>query len=147
MAEKQGKIIQFVKSREPRKTDHEVGTSEKIDANAHSETLIQMPPKRRRSLHHWTFKGWTAPSPFLAEMMRSPTIAPPALPGTSILEAGALVYRRRKNGEVLILLVGKHRSSNSSGGELPHQRNFSVAPVAVPFIAFAGHAGARRLTS
>ena len=37
--------------------------------------------------------------------------------------------------------------SNSSGGELPHQRNFSVAPVAVPFIAFAGHAGARRLTS
>jgi ADP-ribose pyrophosphatase YjhB (NUDIX family) len=110
MAKKQGKIIHFVKSHEPRKTDHEVRTSEKIDANAHSETLIQMPPKRRRSLHHWTFKGWTAPSPFLAEMMRSPTIAPPALPGTAILEAGALVYRRRKNGEVLILLVGKHRS-------------------------------------
>jgi ADP-ribose pyrophosphatase YjhB (NUDIX family) len=47
---------------------------------------------------------------FLAEMMRSPTIAPPALRGTAILEAGALAYRRRKNGEVLILLVGKHRS-------------------------------------
>jgi hypothetical protein len=64
MAKKQGKIIQFVKSREPRKTDHEVRTSEKIDANAHSETLIQMPLKRGRSLHHWTFKGWTAPSLF-----------------------------------------------------------------------------------
>jgi ADP-ribose pyrophosphatase YjhB (NUDIX family) len=69
-----------------------------------------MPQKRRQSLHHWTFKGWAAPSPFLAELMRSPLIAPPALPGTAILESGALAYRRRKNGEVLILLISKKRS-------------------------------------
>jgi ADP-ribose pyrophosphatase YjhB (NUDIX family) len=42
--------------------------------------------------------------------MRSPIIAPPALRRTAILESGALAYRRRKNGEVLILLISKKRS-------------------------------------
>jgi ADP-ribose pyrophosphatase YjhB (NUDIX family) len=107
---KRGKIIQFVKSRKTHKADDGVRTSEEIDANSRSETFIRMPQKRRQSLHHWTFKGWAAPSPFLAELMRSPLIAPPALPGTAILESGALAYRRRKNGEVLILLISKKRS-------------------------------------
>jgi len=110
MAKKRGKIIQFVKFREPHKADDVVRTSEEIDANPRSKTLMQMPRKHRQSLHHWTFKGWAAPSPFLAELMRSPLIAPPALPGTAILESGALAYRRRKNGEVLILLISKKRS-------------------------------------
>jgi len=110
MAKKRGKIIQFVKFREPHKAEDGVRTSEEMDANPRSETLIQMPRKRRQSLHHWTFKGWVAPSPFLTEIMRSPVIAPPTLRGTAMLESGVLAYRRRKNGEVLILLVSKKRS-------------------------------------
>ena len=107
---KRGKIIQFVKFRKPHKADDVVRTSEEIDANPRSKTLMQMPRKHRQSLHHWTFKGCVAPSPFLTEIMRSPVIAPPALRGTAILESGVLAYRRRKNGEVLILLVSKKRS-------------------------------------
>jgi 8-oxo-dGTP pyrophosphatase MutT (NUDIX family) len=110
MAKNRGKIIQFVKFREPHKAEDGVRTSEEMDANPRSETLIQMPRKRRQSLHHWTFKGWVAPSPFLTEIMRSPVIAPPTLRGTAMLESGVLAYRRRKNGEVLILLVSKKRS-------------------------------------
>jgi hypothetical protein len=103
--EKTGNIIQFVKSRKPRKADDEVRTSEKIDANSRSGTLMPMSLKGRQSLHHWTFKEWTAPPPFLVKMMRSPMITPPALRGTAILESGALAYRRRKSGEVLVLLL------------------------------------------
>ena len=110
MVKKRGKIIQFVKSRKTHKADDGVRTSEQIDANSRSETLIQMPRKRRQSLHHWTFKGWAAPSPFLAEMMRSPITASPVLRGTAIVESGALAYRRLKNGKLLILLVSKKRS-------------------------------------
>jgi 8-oxo-dGTP pyrophosphatase MutT (NUDIX family) len=43
-------------------------------------------------------------------MMRSPVTAPPVLRGTTILESGALAYRRLKNGELVILLVSKKRS-------------------------------------
>jgi hypothetical protein len=103
--EKTSNIIQFVKSRKPRKADDEVRTSEKIDANSRSGTLMPMSLKGRQSLHHWTFKEWTAPPPFLVKMMRSPMITPPALRGTAILESGALAYRRRKSGEVLVLLL------------------------------------------
>jgi ADP-ribose pyrophosphatase YjhB (NUDIX family) len=109
MGKKQGKIIQF-EFRSPHRADDDVRTSEKRSANSRSVTLIRTPRKRRQTLHHWTFKGWTALSPFLAEMMRSPITAPPALPGTAILESGALAYRRLKNGELLILLVSKKRS-------------------------------------
>jgi 8-oxo-dGTP pyrophosphatase MutT (NUDIX family) len=71
---------------------------------------MPMSLKGRQSLHHWTFKEWTAPPPFLVKMMRSPMITPPALRGTAILESGALAYRRRKSGEVLVLLLSKKRS-------------------------------------
>jgi hypothetical protein len=47
---------------------------------------------------------------FLAEMMRSPITAPPAVRGTAILESGALAYRRLKNGKLVFLLVSKKRS-------------------------------------
>jgi 8-oxo-dGTP pyrophosphatase MutT (NUDIX family) len=50
------------------------------------------------------------PSPLLAELMGSPTSAPPLLHGSPILEAGALACRRLKNGELLVLLVSKRRS-------------------------------------
>ena len=78
---KRGKIIRFVRSPKTHKADDGVRTSEEIDANSRSETFIRMPRKRRQSLHHWTFKGWAAPSPFLAELMRSPLIAPPCAAG------------------------------------------------------------------
>ena len=51
MANKRGKIIQFVKFREPHKAEDGVRTSEEMDANPRSETLIQMPRKRRQTLH------------------------------------------------------------------------------------------------
>jgi hypothetical protein len=86
MPKKRGKIIQFVKFREPHKAEDGVRTSEEMDANPRSKTHIQMPRKRRQSLHHWTVKGWVAPSPFLTEIMRSPVIAPPTLRGTAVLE-------------------------------------------------------------
>jgi 8-oxo-dGTP pyrophosphatase MutT (NUDIX family) len=110
MGKKQGKVIQFAKFREPHRADGDVRTSEERGANARSETLIRTPRKGGQARHHWTFNGWTVPSPFLAEMMRSPITPPPALRGTAMLESGALAYRRRKNGEVLILLVSKKRS-------------------------------------
>jgi ADP-ribose pyrophosphatase YjhB (NUDIX family) len=111
MAKKRGRIIQFAKFHEPHRADEDVRTSEKErGANARSETLIRTPRKGRQPHHHWIFKGWTAPSPFLAEMMRSPITAPPVLRGTAILESGALAYRRLKNGKLVILLVSKKRS-------------------------------------
>ena len=117
MAKKRGKIIQFAKFRETHRADDEthradddVRTSKERGANARSETLIRTPRKHRQSLHHWTFKGWTAPSPFLAEMMKSPIAPPPMLRRTAILESGVLAYRRLKNGELVILLVSKKRS-------------------------------------
>src|SRR5580693_7109273 len=111
MAKKRGRIIQFAKFREPHRADEDVRTSkQERGANARSETLITTPRKGGQPRHNWTFKGGTAPSPFLAEMMRSPITAPPVLRGTAILESGALAYRRLKNGEGLILLVSKKRS-------------------------------------
>src|ERR1700730_2492830 len=111
MAKKGGRIIQFAKFREPHRADEDVRTSEKErGANARSETLIRTPRKGRQPHHHWIFKGWTAPSPFLTEMMRSPITAPPVLRGMAILESGALAYRRLKNGKLVILLVSKKRS-------------------------------------
>jgi 8-oxo-dGTP pyrophosphatase MutT (NUDIX family) len=49
-------------------------------------------------------------SPLLAEMMRAPAAAPPLPVGKPILEAAALACRRRKDGELSILLVSKRRS-------------------------------------
>jgi 8-oxo-dGTP pyrophosphatase MutT (NUDIX family) len=109
MGKKQGKIVQF-EFRAPRRADDDVRTSEERGADSRSETLRRMRRKGGQSGHHWTFKGWTAPSPFLAEMMRSPITAPPALRGAPMLESGALAYRRLKNGELMILLVSKKRS-------------------------------------
>jgi len=37
-------------------------------SNSRSEALVRKPRKSGQRLRHWTFKGWTAPSPFLAEM-------------------------------------------------------------------------------
>jgi hypothetical protein len=111
MAKKRGRIIQFAKFREPHRADEDVRTSkQERGANARSETLITTPRKGGQPRHNWTFKGGTAPSPFLAEMMRSPITASPVLRGTAILESGALAYRRLKNGELVILLVSKKRS-------------------------------------
>jgi hypothetical protein len=110
MAKKHGKIIKFAEFRKPHGADHDESLSEEErDANSRLETLIRTPRKGGRSRHHWTFKGWTAPSPFLAEMMRSPISAPAMLRGTAMFESGALAYRRLKNGKLLILLVSKKR--------------------------------------
>jgi hypothetical protein len=80
MAKKRGTIIQFVKFREPHKAEDGVRTSEEMDANPRSETLIQMPRKRRQSLHLWTFKGWVAPSPFLTEILVDGRLVPAFTP-------------------------------------------------------------------
>jgi 8-oxo-dGTP pyrophosphatase MutT (NUDIX family) len=111
MAKKRGRIIQFAKFHEPHRADEDVRTSEEErGANARSETLIRTPRKGGQPRQDWTFKGWAACSPFLAEMMRSPITASPVLRETAILESGALAYRRLKNGKLVILLVSKKRS-------------------------------------
>jgi 8-oxo-dGTP pyrophosphatase MutT (NUDIX family) len=110
MAKKRGKIIQLAKFREPNRADDDVSTSAERGANARPENFIRTPRKGGQPGHHWTFKGWTGPSPFLAEMMRSPITAPPLLQGAPMLESGALAYRRLKNGKLVILLVSKKRS-------------------------------------
>ena len=110
--EKQGKIIKLAEFREPHEADGDVTTSgAESGTDSRSETLIRKPRKGgQRPLRHWTFQGWTAASPALAEMMRSPTTAPPVMRGTAMLESGAVAYRRLKNGKLLILLVSKKRS-------------------------------------
>jgi ADP-ribose pyrophosphatase YjhB (NUDIX family) len=111
MAKKQNKVVQLAEFREPNRADHGERTSEEARHTTFGpETLRRARRKGSQSGHHWTFKGWTAPSPFLAEMMRSPITAPPQLRGAPMLESGALAYRRLKNGELLILLVSKKRS-------------------------------------
>jgi len=111
MAKKHGKIIRLAEFREPHSADHDESLSEEErHANSRSETLKRTPRKGRQWRRHWTFNGWTAPSPFLAEMMRSPITAPPTLRGTAMFESGALAYRRLKNGKLLILLISKKRS-------------------------------------
>jgi 8-oxo-dGTP pyrophosphatase MutT (NUDIX family) len=49
-------------------------------------------------------------SGLLRDLMQSPATAEPRLPGRPILEAGTLACRRRKTGELAILLVSKRRS-------------------------------------
>jgi hypothetical protein len=112
MVKKQGKIINLAEFREPHNTDDDVTTSGAESGTAsRSETLIRKPRKGGQPpLRRWTFSGWSARSPFLAEMMRSPMTAPPVMRGTAMLESGALAYRRLKNGKLLILLVSKKRS-------------------------------------
>jgi ADP-ribose pyrophosphatase YjhB (NUDIX family) len=110
MAKKHGKIIEFAEFREQHGADHEQSLSdEESDANSCLKTSIHKPRHRGQS-GHWTFKGWTTPSPFLTKMMRAPMTAPPLMHGTAMLESGALAYRRLKNGKPLILLVSKKRS-------------------------------------
>src|SRR5690349_14913737 len=107
MAKKQNKVVQLAEFREPNRADHGERMSEARGTTFGPETLRRTRRGGEQSGRHWTFKGWTAPSPFLAEMMRSPTTAPPLLRGAPMLESGALAYRRLKNGELLILLVSK----------------------------------------
>jgi 8-oxo-dGTP pyrophosphatase MutT (NUDIX family) len=110
MAKKHGNIIQFAEFREPHGADHEESLSdEERDADTRLKTFIHTPRHGGQS-SHWTFKGWTTPSPFLTKMMRAPRTAPPVMRGTPMLESGALAYRRLKNGKPLILLVSKKRS-------------------------------------
>jgi 8-oxo-dGTP pyrophosphatase MutT (NUDIX family) len=111
MAKKQAKVIKLAKFREAQQADDGIKALEQESgSNSRSQALLQKPRKSGRPLRHWTFKGWTAPSPFLAEMMRSPITAPPMQRGTAMLESGALAYRRLENGELEILLVSKKRS-------------------------------------
>jgi 8-oxo-dGTP pyrophosphatase MutT (NUDIX family) len=111
MAKKQNKVVRLAEFRGPNRADHcERPSEEARDTTFGPETLRRMRRNGRRSGHHWTFKGWTAPSHFLPEMMRSPMTAPPVMRKTAMLESGALAYRRHKNGKLLILLVSKKRS-------------------------------------
>jgi ADP-ribose pyrophosphatase YjhB (NUDIX family) len=111
VAKKQAKVIKFARFREAQQADDGVrALEEQSGTNSCSQALLRKPRKSGRPLRHWTFKGWTAPSPFLAEMMRSPITAPPMQRGTAMLESGVLAYRRRENGELEILLVSKKRS-------------------------------------
>jgi 8-oxo-dGTP pyrophosphatase MutT (NUDIX family) len=57
-----------------------------------------------------SFTSGTLSMAILTEMMRSPALATPSAPGEALLEAGVLAFRRRKNGEPLILLISKTRS-------------------------------------
>lgn len=110
MAKKHGNIIQFAEFREPHSADHQKSLSdEERDASSRLKTFIHTPWHGGQT-GHWTFRGWTTPSPFLAKMMRAPITAPPVTRGTAMLESGALAYRRPKNGKPLILLVSKKRS-------------------------------------
>jgi 8-oxo-dGTP pyrophosphatase MutT (NUDIX family) len=109
MAKKQRKIIQLARFRKAQRADKRM--SEVVRGTTFGpESLTPAERKEKHSGHRWIFKGWTAPSPFLAEMMRSPITAPSIQRGTAMLEAGALAYRRPQNGEVEILLVSKNRS-------------------------------------
>jgi 8-oxo-dGTP pyrophosphatase MutT (NUDIX family) len=111
MAKKRAKVIKLAKFREAQQADAGIRAfGEGSGSNSRTQALLRKPRKSGRPLRHWTFKGWTAPSPFLAEMMRSPITAPPMQRGTAMLESGALAYRRLENGELEILLVSKKRS-------------------------------------
>jgi ADP-ribose pyrophosphatase YjhB (NUDIX family) len=111
MAKKRAKVIKLAKFREAQQADHGLrALEEESGSNSRSQALLPKPRKGARPLRHWAFEGWTAPSPFLAEMMRSPVAAPSMQRGTAMLEAGALAYRRLENGELEILLVSKTRS-------------------------------------
>jgi ADP-ribose pyrophosphatase YjhB (NUDIX family) len=111
MAKNRAKVIKLAKFREAQQANDGIrALEEESGSNCRSRALLRKPRKSRRPLRHWTFKGWTAPSPFLAEMMRSPLTAPSMQRGTAMLESGALAYRRLENGEIEVLLVSKKRS-------------------------------------
>jgi ADP-ribose pyrophosphatase YjhB (NUDIX family) len=109
MAKKQRKIIQLARFRKAHRADKRM-SEEAPGTTFGPESLTPAERKERHSGHRWILKGWTAPSPFLAEMVRSPITAPPMQRGTAMLEAGALAYRRLENGDLEILLVSKKRS-------------------------------------
>jgi hypothetical protein len=111
MAKTRAKVIKLTKFREAHIADDGIRALEQESGSSSCpQALFPKPRKSGQPLRHWTFKGWTAPSPFLAEIMRSPITAPPMQRGASMLEAGALAYRRLENGELEILLVSKKRS-------------------------------------
>src|ERR1700747_588234 len=111
MANKRAKVIKLAKFRKAQQSVASVrALEEESDSDSRSQALSRKPRKSRRTLIHWTFKRWAAPSAFLSEMMRSPVTAPPMERATAMLESAALAYRRLQNGEVEILLVSKKRS-------------------------------------
>jgi ADP-ribose pyrophosphatase YjhB (NUDIX family) len=107
MTKKRATVITLAEFRQAQRADNGITTLEEESGNnSRSQTLLRKPRKSGKPLRRWTFKGWIAPS----EMMKSPLTAPPMQRGTAMLEAGALAYRRLRNGELEILLVGKKRS-------------------------------------
>jgi hypothetical protein len=60
--------------------------------------------KIRNAVKPRSDKGLTATVP-LAEMMKSPVVAPPLDHAEPLRESGVLAFRRKKNGKPLILLI------------------------------------------
>src|SRR5580704_9567911 len=58
----------------------------------------------------WIFNGWSASTPFLAELMRTTEAIPQLAQDGRFLQSGVLAYQRREDGEPLVLLVSKSRS-------------------------------------
>jgi len=64
MAKKPGELIEFAELRQRHRPDFDAKRSEEErGANSRQKILVRT-RKGGQLLHHWTFKGWTAPSPF-----------------------------------------------------------------------------------
>jgi 8-oxo-dGTP pyrophosphatase MutT (NUDIX family) len=75
----------------------------------------------------WIFNGWSASTPFLAELMRTTEAIPQLAQDGRFLQSGVLAYQRREDGEPLVLLVSKSRSKRWGipKGKIEAQRSFA----------------------
>src|SRR4051794_13671166 len=58
----------------------------------------------------WSYNVWADPPQFVSELVTSSSASIPLRDNQVLLEAGVLAYRRKKHGEIEMLLVSKKRS-------------------------------------
>jgi 8-oxo-dGTP pyrophosphatase MutT (NUDIX family) len=113
MTKKAQKIAKAAALRPKQGRPHKAGIADWGKAGVPPSPVIVPPRRERRHFLplRWAFLGDAGePSPLLLELMASAMTALPLPVGNPILEAGALACRRRKDGSLSILLVGKRRS-------------------------------------
>jgi 8-oxo-dGTP pyrophosphatase MutT (NUDIX family) len=102
------KIIRLDEYRRPARDG---GKSSPADCGATPDPAAKKSQKTSGK-RDWVFCGFSAPTPFLNEVMNSAEQPTPLPADQRVLQSGVLAYRRRKDREPEILLVSKRRSKN-----------------------------------
>ena len=92
----------------------------------------------------WSYNVWADPPQFVSELVTSSSASIPLRDSQVLLEAGVLAYRRKKYGEIEMLLVSKKRSKKCGipqGRVQPHL-SFSASKEAFEEAGVVGYISA-----